>query len=131
MRTFRFVLLASAGLAFASCGRDVTAPDAATPGSPSSLSPFFAGATADTDSVIAGYGCESTGGLDYECFEYDPCTGTEYVVCPDTTTAPPPPPPPPPPAPKPTSPTPTAPTPTTRDSVISGYGSGGTGGIEY
>ena len=82
--------------------------------------------TASTDSVISGYGCEATGGLEYECFEYDPCTGTEYVVCPDTTTPPPPPPPPPGPAPAP-APAP----PATQDSVIAGYGSGSTGGIGY
>jgi hypothetical protein len=108
MRSFRFTLLASAAVVFAACSDGVVAPDAFIARSPS---PFFstAGSTTETDSVQAGYGCEATGGIEYECFEYDPCTGTEYVVCPDTTTAPPPPPPPPPPAPKPTSPTPTAP----------------------
>ncbi|HEX6370697.1 MAG TPA: hypothetical protein VF006_17375 [Longimicrobium sp.] len=100
MRTLRFTLLASAALVFAACSGDVVSPDGTT------TTPSFTGSTAESDSVVAGYGCESTGGIEYECFEYDPCTGTEYVACPDTTT---PPPPPPPPAPKPTSPTPTAP----------------------
>ena len=33
-----------------------------------------------SDSVAAGYGNECTGGICYERFEYDPETGTEYVV---------------------------------------------------
>jgi hypothetical protein len=103
MRTPRPILLASAAAAMliaAACNGDVTAPSSPTP-----VRPFFTAADTgvSSDSIIAGYGCETTGGLDYECFEYDPCTGTEYVVCPDTTTPPPPPPPP-------SSPTPTSPT---------------------
>lgn len=97
MRPFRFALLASAGVVFAACNDGVVAPADRDP----SPSPFFStvGTTTETDSVQAGYGCESTGGIEYECFEYEPCTGTEYVVCPDTTTQQP--------APTPTSPTPT------------------------
>jgi hypothetical protein len=66
------------------------------------------------DSIQAGYGCCSTGGIEYTEFEYDPATGTEYVPTCDktgvekgltpTTSEPLPPPP--------TSPTPTSPTPT-------------------
>lgn len=139
MRPFRYALLAAAALAVtAACGRDVTAP-----GGPSVAGPFFTAidTTADPDSVIGGYGCEPTGGLDYRCFEYEPCTGTEYVVTPDTlcekremetteprsllsptvtadtTPAPPP------------APTPSPIVP--QDSVIGGYGSGSTGGLEY
>jgi hypothetical protein len=36
------------------------------------------------DSVVGGYGSGSTGGLEYETFEYEPETQTEYVVTPDT-----------------------------------------------
>ncbi len=50
--------------------------------------------TSVTDSVCAGYGSGSTGGIEYECFEYEPETGTEYVVTPDTNVTNPPPPPP-------------------------------------
>lgn len=90
MRSFRFALLASAAVVFAACNDGVVAPGGPTiAGSPStpSLNPFFTAATdtAVTDSVAPGYGCHATGGLEYECFEYEPCTGTEYVVCPDTT----------------------------------------------
>lgn len=79
---------------------------------------------------MIGYGSNPCGGLDYQEFEYDPDTGTEYVVCPDSTGRAP--------AwirsrgprrpPKSTSPTSGS---TTTDSVTSGYGSGSTGGIEY
>ena len=91
MRTTRFALLASAAVVFAACNDGVVAPAGPTiAGSPTtpSLSPFFAVST-DTavasDSVIAGYGNQCTGGIDYQNFEYDPETGTEPVVCPDTT----------------------------------------------
>ena len=39
--------------------------------------------TVITDSVAAGYGTETTGGIDYEVFEYDPDTQTETVVSDD------------------------------------------------
>lgn len=122
-------------------------------GAPSASPLYTVGTdTTSTDSVIGGYGCNPTGGLDYPCFEYEPCTGTEYVVCPDTTVddPDPSPTPTPTPAPGPTSPTLAAPTTgttsgsttgttsgstpggtTTQDSVQSGYGSGSTGGIDY
>jgi hypothetical protein len=69
------------------CSRDVTAPGGPTIAGSPNLSPLFSTAadTTSTDSVIGGYGCNPTGGLEYQCFEYEPCTGTEYVVCPDTT----------------------------------------------
>lgn len=40
-----------------------------------------------SDSVVAGYGSCSTGGIEYQNFEYEPETGTEYVVTPDTACA--------------------------------------------
>jgi hypothetical protein len=73
------------------------------------------------DSVQSGYGCCSTGGIEYQSFEYDPATGTETVVTcdppdPDTTftstTTSPPPPTSPTPTPTSPTPTPTSPTPT-------------------
>lgn len=148
MRTPRPILLASAAAALlvaAACSRDAATPASPTILGAASLSPFYTAGTdtTSTDSVVAGYGCSPTGGLDYQCFEYEPCTGTEYVVCPDTTTDDP-------------SPAPTATasgtastdstsggstggtsggstggTTTPEDSVQSGYGSGSTGGIEY
>jgi hypothetical protein len=140
MRASRPVLLASAVFVLtAACSRDVTAPAGPTIAGVAdkpepSLTPFYlAGAapdTAQTDSVIGGYGTNPCGGLDYQDFEYDPETGTEYVVCPDTTGT----------SgglePTPTSPAPKATAPTsgsttTTDSVTSGYGSGSTGGIDY
>jgi hypothetical protein len=140
MRTSRPILFATAALALAAaCTGDVTAPDASVP----SVAPLLSTAPAEEDSVISGYGCPSTGGIDYLPFEYDPETGTEYCVTTDTTTAPPPPPPPPPPsttspAPAPTSPTttptttpPPPPPPAPQDSVVSGYGNDPTGGIDY
>lgn len=42
---------------------------------------------APQDSVQSGYGSGSTGGLEYENFEYEPETGTEYEATPDTTGA--------------------------------------------
>jgi hypothetical protein len=39
------------------------------------------------DSVVGGYGTESTGGTEHLPFEYEPETGTEYVVTPDTSAA--------------------------------------------
>jgi hypothetical protein len=38
--------------------------------------------------VQAGYGNGSTGGIEYDRFEYDPETGTETVVTADTTPRP-------------------------------------------
>jgi hypothetical protein len=38
--------------------------------------------------VQSGYGSGSTGGLEYETFEYEPETGTEYVATPDTQSTP-------------------------------------------
>lgn len=140
MRTLRYALFAAAALAVtAACSDGVTSPGAQA----ATGSAFFTAidTTTEPDSVIGGYGCEPTGG--YKCFEYEPCTGTEYVVTPDTicekrgmqstesnllfgptvstdTT----PTPPPAPAPK---PSPIVP----QDSVIGGYGSGSTGGLEY
>lgn len=148
MRTSRPILFAAAALALAAaCNGDVTAPGGPTiAGSPAtpSVAPLLSTAPAEEDSVIGGYGCPSTGGIDYLPFEYDPETGTEYCATTDTTTAPPPPPPPPPPTTSPapttttTSPTttttttpPPPPPPTTQDSVVSGYGSDATGGIDY
>lgn len=96
MRTSRPILLASAALVLAAaCNGDVTAPGGPTIAGSPSLSPFFTTSPpAESDSVVAGYGCPATGGLEYENFEYDPETGTEYCATNDTTTAPPPPPPP-------------------------------------
>lgn len=132
MRAIRPILLASTAatvLVAAACSRDASAPVGPTIAGAPSVSPFFTAATDTTssDSVIAGYGCHATGGLEYECFEYEPCTGTEYVVCPDTTGSS---------DPEPTPTGPTAPkstsgSTTTQDSVTSGYGSGSTGGLEY
>lgn len=95
MRTPRPILLASAAAAVllaAACSGDVTAPGSPTIAGDETpeptLSPFFVVAgrdTTGTDSVIGGYGSNPCGGLDYHEFEYEPDTGTEYVVCPDTT----------------------------------------------
>ena len=63
-------------LALAACAGDATVPD---PGAPR-LSYYPA---AESDSVISGYGNPGTGGLEYSCFEYEPETGTEYVVSDD------------------------------------------------
>jgi hypothetical protein len=38
---------------------------------------------AESDSVQAGFGNDSQGGIDYDAFEYDPDTGTDYVVTAD------------------------------------------------
>ena len=103
MRTPRPTLFATALLLAAACTD--AAPDGPTiVGAPSpSIAPFFSTAPlpAEEDSVHAGYGGPCTGGLEYEVFEYDPETGTEYIVCSDTavkrdTTVKPTPPPPPP-----------------------------------
>ena len=97
-------LVAAAAVA-AACAESATAPKAAPAGGPSRY--YRVDTIPCTDSVMAGYGNCSTGGFDYQCFEYDPATQTEYVVTcdPDAgskdltyqtdTTAPPPPPPPP------------------------------------
>jgi hypothetical protein len=160
MPTLRPILLASAAAAVliaAACSRDVTAPGgptiAGSPVSPTvglfSISP--SADTSGTDSVIGGYGC---GPAEYQSFEYEPATGTEYVVCTDSVgvtrrlvssgdTTPPPPPAPAPapkpapaPAPSTTTQTPApapapAPAPTPKpapeDSVIAGYGNESTG----
>lgn len=160
MPMLRPILLASAAAAVlvaAACSRDVTAPGGPTiAGSP--VSPvaglFSVSPTADTtgtDSIIGGYG--SCGPAEYQSFEYDPATGTEYVVCSDSTGATrrliaagdttPPPAPAPTPAPKPVpapapapapapvpKPAPT-PTPSPSDSVVAGYGNENTGGGSY
>jgi hypothetical protein len=146
MPTLRPTLLASAAaavvLAAAACSSDATAPEApaavSAPQSslvPLSLSASAAVDTSSTDSIAPGYGTNPCGGLEYQHFEYDPETGTEYIVCSDTTAAkkelePTPTDPPPPPA---TSPAPTpapapapAPAPTSgdtvpKDSIITGY----------
>jgi hypothetical protein len=77
--------LAAAWLA-AACAQD--GPTAARPDAPA------LDVIAPEDSVCSGYGSGSTGGIEYECFEYEPETGTEYVVTPDTNVTTPPPPPP-------------------------------------
>jgi hypothetical protein len=106
---------AAACLLAAACSNDVSGPgDPAA--RPSDVRLAESTSTCSSDSIQAGYGCCSTGGIEYTEFEYDPATGTEYVATCDTTgTAPttqptpttstPLPPPP-------TSPTPTSPTPT-------------------
>lgn len=148
MRTPRPLLLASAATAVlvaAACSGDVAAPAASGITGVAAVIPFYSttGDTADTDSVVAGYGNEPCGHLD---FEYEPDTGTEYVVCPDTAPAP---------AAAPRSLLVTGATSTgsttssdstgstsggstgsggsttPQDSVQSGYGSGSTGGIDY
>ena len=86
MRSFRLALLASATAAFAACSDDTVSPAGPTIAGSPQLSPLFAAETTTTtesDSVAAGYGNESTGGLEYESFEYDPETGTETVVTDD------------------------------------------------
>lgn len=72
MRSVRFTLFASAAFVFsAGCSDHITAP--ADPASPSaSGAQLLAGATTDStivpkDSVISGYGCPATGGLEYGC----------------------------------------------------------------
>ena len=75
----------------AACGRPVTAPDQpaaallapADPAHTASTDGEHEGTTTSSDSVAAGYGTESTGGIEYETFEYDPETGTETVVTSD------------------------------------------------
>lgn len=117
MRSFRLALLASATVAFAACSDDAVSPAGPTiAGGPQpGLSTLEATTTTASDSVQSGYGTESTGGLEYESFEYDPETGTETVVTDDPDA------------------TPAGTTTTTAepDSVQSGYGSGSTGGLEY
>ena len=161
MRTPGPILLASlALLSIAGCGRDATAPLAPAARVAAAGGLFTEIIPPAEDSVAPGYG-GPCGGIEYERFEYDPATGTEYVVCADTTadtttwrsdcpalepgeaarpTCPTPPPPPPPttqPAPTTTTPSQPAPTPpppspiVPQDSVESGYGSDPTGGIEY
>jgi hypothetical protein len=131
------LLLAPAAglLALAACAGDATGP---RPGAPSrDYTP-----TAPEDSVISGYGNPGTGGLEYTCFEYEPETGTEYVATPDTTpsryelqcTSTTPLPPPPPPA-MPAGPgmlvAPVPLEPAESDSVVGGYGTPPTGGLDY
>ena len=62
------------------------------PPAPTGPSKYVAGSSGPTppppapeDSVQSGYGSGSTGGIEYEGFEYEPETGTEYVATPDTT----------------------------------------------
>ncbi len=78
----------------------VLALAAACAGDPTSAAPgggarLFAAPTSPTpppppppvvpeDSVMAGYGSESTGGIEHLCFEYSPETGTEYVASSDS-----------------------------------------------
>src|SRR5687767_13224984 len=89
MRTPRPILFASALLIAAACTdgaeggptiagapQPLVAP-APTPPPPPPPTPT------ETDSVQGGYGNESTGGIDYQEFEYDPETGTETVVTED------------------------------------------------
>lgn len=121
MRTSRPILLASAAVAVlvaAACSRDADAPAGPTIAgvAPSPVAGLFLTSavpdTTDRDSVIGGYGSNPCGGLDYVGFEYEPETGTEYVVCADSTgatrrmvaTGDTTPPPPPAPAPAPTTP---------------------------
>lgn len=101
----------------AACASDLAGPDGDARGvrPRRDVSPT----TTCSDSVQAGYGTCCTGGIEYQQFEYDPATPTEYVctddpypscyqmtsTC-DTTYTPPPPPP------APTSPTPTPTSPT-------------------
>jgi hypothetical protein len=82
--------LAAAWLA-AACAQD--GPTAARPNAPALTA--IVDSSISSDSVCAGYGSGSTGGIEYECFEYEPETGTEYVVTPDTNETTPPPPAPP------------------------------------
>ncbi|HEU4453961.1 MAG TPA: multicopper oxidase domain-containing protein [Longimicrobium sp.] len=42
---------------------------------------------AEQDSVVSGFGNESTGGAEHLAFEYDPATGTEYVISSDSVAA--------------------------------------------
>ena len=72
-----FCLVASA------CSRDVSGPGAAA--SAGVLRAATPSSTSCSDSVSAGYGSGSTGGLEYETFEYEPETGTEYAATCDTT----------------------------------------------
>ena len=109
MPTPRSLLLAAAALLVAGCSEDVSAPGGPTlAGGPMSPPGLFSTSPSTTteDSVIGGYGNPACGGLEYQTFEYDPATGTEYIVCKDTTvkrdtTL----------QPTPTSPAPTSPTP--------------------
>jgi hypothetical protein len=78
-------------LVAAACSRDVSGPgDAASAGvvralaAPAPAPPPPPSPTC-YDSVYTGYGSGSTGGLEYESFEYEPETGTEYVATCDTT----------------------------------------------
>ena len=65
--------LAAARLA-AACADTATAPAAPS---------LTAAPVEPEDSVCSGYGCPPTGGIGYECFEYDPATQTEYVCTED------------------------------------------------
>ncbi|HEX6747038.1 MAG TPA: hypothetical protein VF092_07040 [Longimicrobium sp.] len=64
---------------------DVSSGSTAPTGGTTSGGTTTGGTTTTTeDSVISGYGSPATGGIEYETFEYDPATGTEYVATPDT-----------------------------------------------
>ena len=124
----------AAFLAAAACSGDALAPDPAALRTTSPITP--------EDSVYSGYGSGSTGGLEYQCFEYEPETGTEYVATPDSTcstggleyestsTFPTYTPPPPPPPSRATGYFPIV-GPAESDSVQAGYGTESTGGIDY
>ncbi|WP_325310628.1 multicopper oxidase domain-containing protein [Longimicrobium sp.] len=67
---------------------DVATLDATSPTSPATAQPGTStmNATAiatSSDSVQAGYGNDAQGGIQYDIFEYDPDTGTEYVATSD------------------------------------------------
>jgi hypothetical protein len=87
MRTPRPILFASALLIAAACS-DGAAAGPTLPGAPAMLAaptppPPPPPTTTESDSVQSGYGSESTGGIEYQEFEYDPETGTETVVTSD------------------------------------------------
>jgi len=69
-------------LAAAACAADPSGPGAA-PGLRRTAA--VDSGTTCSDSVAAGYGSCCTGGLEYEEFEYESETGTEYVATCDTT----------------------------------------------
>ena len=78
----RAPLALAAAVVAAACAGEAVAPT-----EPSVRAPSFT-ATAPPvpeDSVVGGYGSGPTGGIEYTEFEYEPETGTEYVVTPDTT----------------------------------------------
>ncbi|HEU0014630.1 MAG TPA: hypothetical protein VFQ45_13155 [Longimicrobium sp.] len=90
-RTLAVAAVFGGALAATACSSESTGVEPAgaaflsAPTSPTPPPPPPPGPTTPEDSVQSGYGSGSTGGIEYQNFEYEPETGTEYVATPDTT----------------------------------------------